>query len=267
MIKRIIKKSVDNKKRLFAVLVAVSIVSAAAAVLTRNAFGGSSVYRAELFCAAPPRVNVNTAGIPVEILPWDGGFIKINCSAELPLIIKEDENELTVSQDDGFAVSVFTPEVLGYHIKVWLPSERDYTEINIVSAGGDVAFDARGLSVRRVYVVSKNGGIKISSADSILLLSTKSGNIDVDYAYFLLPSLIETASGGVNLAIPDFSSVRLDYVTETGRFESSFFPDEFDGAGTGAVRAVKGNRPCVLSVYTKSGGLVVSKKETDAHEF
>ncbi|MDR0222801.1 MAG: DUF4097 domain-containing protein [Oscillospiraceae bacterium] len=259
MIKRIIKKSVDNKKRFFAVLLAVSAISGTGAYLARNGFGGSSVYRAELFYAAPPRVSVNTAGIPVEMFAWNGDSIKIECSAELPLIILEDEGEITISQDDGFAVSVFTLEVLRYRIKIWLPERRDFTEINVTSAGGDVGIDARGLFVRRISVTAKNGGIRIGAADSILLLNTETGNVDVDYDYFLLPTLIETVSGDVRLSLPDYSSVSLEYSTDAGKFASSFFPGEFDGYA-GSVFAARGNYPKRLNVSTKSGDLVIEEK-------
>ncbi|MCL2035901.1 MAG: hypothetical protein FWG83_00750 [Oscillospiraceae bacterium] len=91
-----------------------------------------------------PTILINTAGMRVEVVPWDGETVKIECVSELPLIIEditEESNQgliknqtVTISQDDGFVVSLFTTELFRYRMKVYLPQSRVYKEITVNSS-------------------------------------------------------------------------------------------------------------------------------------
>jgi len=78
--------------------------------------------------------------MPVEIELWDGEDIKVDCVAELPLIItQEDEGRfITISQDDGFAVSIFTFDLFRYKLKVYIPKNVEYREVNVATNSGNI---------------------------------------------------------------------------------------------------------------------------------
>ena len=145
---KFVKKSIDNRKKLLIILVCISFVSGISAFLLQFFLGGSTIYRAELFIEVVDDVNptilINTAGMRVEVVPWDGETVKIECVSELPLIIEditEESNQgliknqtVTISQDDGFVVSLFTTELFRYRMKVYLPQSRVYKEITVNSS-------------------------------------------------------------------------------------------------------------------------------------
>ncbi|MCL1903005.1 MAG: DUF4097 domain-containing protein [Oscillospiraceae bacterium] len=144
-IRSFIRKSIDNQKKLLFILIGVSLISGVLALAVQLLFGESSVYRGEIYIELNPDirpiVNINTAGIPVEVLTWDGDSIKAVCVSELPLIIEESEEfgrEVTINQDDGFAVSIFTPDLFRYRLTVFLPRITDYKEINVSTNSGDI---------------------------------------------------------------------------------------------------------------------------------
>ena len=152
-IRGFVKKSLDNQKKLLVILAAISILSAGLSVAAQFAAGdgsflsGSTVYRDEFYIeldpnARRPTVNVSTAGMPVEVATWNGNNIKVECVAELPLIIDisdEFELEITISQDDSFAVSIFTFDLFRYNLKVYLPLGFDYRELNVSTNSGNMS--------------------------------------------------------------------------------------------------------------------------------
>ena len=263
MFKQFVLNCIKNKKRVFAGLISISVLSGVGAFLMQYMYGNSSVYRAELLAEAKPSVNIITAGMPVQIATWNGSEIKLECVSELELLIEETDKAITVKQDDGFAVSIFTADVFRYNLKVWLPEDGDYKEVNIISAGGDINIDGAWLSVKKITVSAKNGNIGIDGADSLFYIKTGTGNVRIDYISFLSPTVIETGSGAVELSVPDYASVSLDYITSTGKlYSGEFFPRRFEGY-QGTVFAQRGSSPKKLYVNTDSGGLTIKEKKTD----
>jgi DUF4097 and DUF4098 domain-containing protein YvlB len=246
---KFIKKSIDNQKRLFVILLAISVVSGGLAFFVQYRWGGSTVYRAELLFEAKREIHITTAGMPVQIDSWDGEGIKIVCVAELPIIIEEGENSITVKQDDEFTISLFTLDILRYNMKIYLPADEIH-EINVLSAGGSISINAHGLNVLSVSVTTKNGAVSINQANTMLMLKTESGRINVDYISYFMPTVIETDSGIVELHLPDYTSVWLDYITQTGSFDSD------------SIRAVRDDGMVVLNVKTKSGDLIIKEKNS-----
>ncbi|MCL1789425.1 MAG: hypothetical protein FWG33_03625 [Oscillospiraceae bacterium] len=127
------------------ILISVSVISGLLALGIQLLVGRSSVYRGEVFIELDPNirpiVNINTAGIPLEVYAWDERLIKAECISELPLIIEESEElgrEISINQDDGFAVSIFTPDLFRYRLKVFLPRGTDYKEINVSTNSGNI---------------------------------------------------------------------------------------------------------------------------------
>ena len=145
IIRDFVKKSIDHQKKLLIILVCVSVISGGLAVITQMFFGQSSVYREtfyiELDPVIRPVVGIHTAGMPIQVYAWDGAHIKVECVAELPLVVTESEEfgrEVNIAQDDSFSVSIFTLDMFRYYLRVYLPEGRDYKEINISSNSGNL---------------------------------------------------------------------------------------------------------------------------------
>lgn len=168
-IRNFVRKSLDNQKKLIIILAAVSVISGVLAAGTQLLFGKSSVYRDEFYIAidpnlSRPEVNINTAGIPVTVGVWDGEDIKVECIDELPLIVdisEAFEQEITISQDDSFAVSLFTFDLFRYNLKVFLPASVDYRAIKVDTNSGDIEINLPGHMLPILETYSVRGVINI----------------------------------------------------------------------------------------------------------
>jgi len=248
------------KKRFIAILAVISIVSGAAAYYARNRYGGATVSRGTFGFAAKQTVFIESAGLPVTVAACYGDFITVEYAAELPIIVEETDEDIKIAQDDGFAVSVLAS--LDYYIKVGLPAGVRYKKVAVSTAGGGVNADAAGLDMRNLTVTTKNGGINIASANSYMKLTSASGGINVDYDSFLYNTSIESGSGGVNLSIPDYCSLNLNFQTKTGHITTSFFSREY-AAYRGALFEKRGNSRSRLYVGTESADLFIKEKDTN----
>jgi hypothetical protein len=244
-IRRFVKRSIELKKRLFLIFATTSIVSGIGVFVVQYWFGDflkvdayKDEFYIELNAQIKPIININTAGMPLEIAIWSGDEIKVECVAELPLIIEESERggeELTISQDDGFAVSLFTKDLFRYKLKVHLPQFIEYKQINITSAGGDVSINSWQLNAGRILIETKNADVSVIRPSCLYMIYTWSGNIYMDYDFLVSSAIIETGSGNVEIRIPDY------YI------------------GTQDVDRK-------LRVHTKSGEFVITGKDTSLPE-
>jgi hypothetical protein len=216
-----VRRKHDIKKVLLVTLSVIAVLSAIAAVLAQRRFAESTrwdtrVYRGthhiELAPNTPPVVNINTAGMAVELAVWDGDSIKIETVAELPLIIAEeiDErfHEITISQDDGFAISFFTLEMFRYHLRVYLPRWAEYERIAIATSGGDVRINGHHLRVLdSVSVETNNATVSVTRGTSVYYIRTRTGDVRMDFDFVVAPVMISSQSGNVTLKVPDTMTV------------------------------------------------------------
>jgi DUF4097 and DUF4098 domain-containing protein YvlB len=226
-IRKYVKKSIDNQKKLFLILLAVTVISGILAFTVQITFGGSSVYRDELFVSIETgfkqTINIYTAGMPVTISLWNGDDVRIRCVAELPLIIQQTENEITISQDDGFAVSMFTLDMFRYAMEIELPRALEYRRLNITTAGGNVFLNSHHLVAELVTVESKNASINVTRAACDYEIRTRSGDVYMDFDFVVSPVQIITDSGNVRIKIPDY---------DMGKAEEMFNIDTVSGTVT-----------------------------------
>jgi len=235
LVRRFVRRSIEIKKKLFLILLLIAAISGLGAFTVQHFWGQSGVYRATVFHEARPTVNIYTAGMAVEVSVWDGEEIKLECVAELPLMIEQDEyeTEVTISQDDGFAVSIFTLDLFRYKLKVFLPKEPElfgetgqYKEINIKTAGGKVSLDGYNLNAALCKIETKNADVSIVRATGVYTVNTRSGNVYMDYDYLESATVIESESGNVEVRIPDYHAdevkSKLRVSTARGKFDLIF---------------------------------------------
>ena len=209
-VRNFVKKSLDNRRKLFLILLSVSVVSGLSAVIIQVLFGTSSVNRENFTVELNPdfahkqTVNINVSGMSVEVAVYDGDGVKVECVSELPLFVEEDDHVLTISQDDSFAISVFTPDLFRYKLKVYLPRKLVYREINIVSVSGDVEVNSLHLESERVNVTTKSGNVEVDRAACLYVVETASGRVVMDCDILSALTVIESESGNIEVRIPDY---------------------------------------------------------------
>jgi hypothetical protein len=218
IVRNFVKRSLDNKKKLFIILLTASVVSGLSA-LVLNIFGESTVYRGEHYIELNPdrlqTLSINTAGMPVEIGIWDGDGIKVTAVAELPLIIRSADEEgeflpeISISQDDGFAISLFTPDLFRYSMKVYLPRMAEFKEINVTAVSGNVYINSHYINAERVNVDTKSGRVTVNRVTCVYIINTGSGNVFMDFDFFDYLAVIETVSGNIEVRIPDYAAGNL----------------------------------------------------------
>jgi len=217
LVRSFVKKSLDNKKKIFLVLLTTSIVSGLLALVFR---GESTVYRGEHLVELNPErsqtLNIHTAGMPVRVSVWNSDEIKVTAVAELPIIIRDKDpdgeflDEITIAQDDSFAISLFTPELFRYHLNVYLPRAAVFDEINIVTVSGNVNVNSLSLKSDMVNITTKSGSVDVSRATCIYVINTLSGNVTMDFDFFDHLAIIDTVSGNVTVRVPDYIAGNLE---------------------------------------------------------
>jgi hypothetical protein len=235
-----VKRRLEKPKLLLVILLIIAVISGALTVLAEyyyrrydsrdvwNTRVYRSVHHIELDSQVAPIINIYMAGMPVEIAVWDGDTIKLQCVSELPLIIDEEIgegflHEITVSQDDGFAISFFTLDMFRYNLKVYLPRWAQYEQINIVSSGGNVRINGHHLSVlNTVNIETNNASVDVIRGTSTYYIRTQSGDIFMDFDFLVSTVMINSNSGNVELRIPDTDMEKADellkVVTHDGEF-------------------------------------------------
>jgi hypothetical protein len=214
LVRSFVKRSLDIKKKLFIILVSISVGAGVGAVLLN---GESSVYRDEFYIPLNPYdetrqvLNIHTAGMPLEVAVHNGEGIKVVCVAESPLIIdNEQENEISIIQDDGFAVSLFTLDMFRYKLRVYLPRGVEFREINIVSVGGNIDIDSHSIRAGRVNIATKSGRVSVLRAVSVYSINTGSGDVVMDFDRLEALAAIESRSGNVSVRVPDYEMYNVD---------------------------------------------------------
>jgi len=212
--KRFKLKRPQNIKKAFLILSLIAIISLGFTVASEVYFKDNPlarVYRTEHLISldevAPPTIDIITAGMRVELSLWDGDEIRIRPVSELPLmIVKEHEygytHEISINQDDGFAISFFTLQQFRYNLQICLPRNREYRQINITTVGGNVTINAHHLRVREpVRIITDGGDVNISRSVTEFTIRTRSGNINMDFDSLVANTMINTESGDINLKV------------------------------------------------------------------
>jgi hypothetical protein len=208
----------EAKKKALLILSIIAAVSLVMTVLLQRRFAESTrwdagVYRGthhfELTAGVTPVINIITAGMPVQLEVWDGDTVKVTAVAELPLMISEEidegyAHEITIIQDDGFAISFFTLDLFRYNMRVYLPRAFEYEQINIVSAGGEVGINSYHLRViDGVTIETNNGSVSVTRPTAEYTVQTQSGDVMFDFDFLVSPVVINSHSGNIELKIPD----------------------------------------------------------------
>ena len=211
-----LKLKVNSIKLLIVVLTAISILSAGAAVLAEHRYADrwdTRVYRdthyIDLYEGVFPEINIYVAGMSAQIEIWEEPFIKVEAVAELGIIITDEyepryRHEITIAQDDGFAISFMTLDMFNYHMKVYLPRFAQYGQINIISSAGDINMNAHHMRVReRVRIETASGTVNVVRPTSEYEIKTRSGDVFADLDFLVKPVVVNSYSGNVEIRVPD----------------------------------------------------------------
>lgn len=189
-------------------------------------------------------ITISTTNLDFEIKPYDGDKIRIDYVNDSHVIIEQqDENYLKLRQDDSFTFTLLAKEQFGYKMTVWLP-EYDYREVYLSSSSGAVTVDFT--SAEYTEIATRSGNITVKEACEKLAATTDSGDIYCKYLAFVTAGNFTADSGDVEIYMPDFSGVTLEFETVCGAVETDLFGE---AAKEPVYHSVTLERPAKLSHY------------------
>ncbi|MDR2531668.1 MAG: DUF4097 domain-containing protein [Oscillospiraceae bacterium] len=242
--------------KLFWFFASLALLSGGAALLAQiyahELFGWTStVHRERREVTPAERVNISSADIPLEVFTYDGEKIIVEYIGESALVIAEDESGLRIFREEDFTLSLFSTDILNYAMTVWLPKQT-YKEVRLTTASGDI--NAENISAEFISVTSRTGNIDLYDIEGLASISTRYGDVKVEFVNFTDICVIDTETGKTEVIMPTRFPVRLDFLTDTGSFTSDFFRREYDGH-QGDLYLVTGVNPVRITVRTGSGSL------------
>lgn len=199
-------------------------------------------------------LNISTSGLDYELRFHKGDGILVEYINDTPIIVEQtDVNYLKLVQDDSFTLSLFALDQFNYKMTVWLP-ENDYREFYLDSGSGDIYISETLSEYTEIH--TRNGNITINGATEKISAYTDKGNISCNYNVFANAGSFETKSGNIDIRIPDFSGVILQFRTENGYLDSSLL-----GLEERFYSSLDAQKPAPLSkhlyITTESGGATV----------
>lgn len=248
------KKKGKNYMRLCLVCSAVALAGAAAAQYWWVSFGGfkSTVVKDSVTLPPAKYITISTTGLNFKLKPYDGEEIVVEYTNDSPVLIAQsDVNYLKLVQDDSFTISLFSLDQFNYNMTVWLP-ENDYREFYLDSGSGDITVCETVADYTNIR--TRSGSIDIREASEKISASTIDGNINCSYIAFINAASFETKSGKVKITVPDFSGVKLQYRTDSGKLKSDLLGLEEDYYGSIDAEK-KAQLSHYLYVTTETGSL------------
>lgn len=238
--------------RLLIITAAAAVIFGALAFAFRNAEHDNAAEGDEYF-AVCDYIEINLVRLNAEILPYDGDEIRVCYKNNLPLIIEQGDNKITVSEDESFVISLFPSASTSFGVRVYLP-ERSYREISVSTGGGNVTVgrvDGRTLSV-----MTESGDIACKNAVSQFNLSTTDGYISVDIEAVMRNSSILSRKGNVDIFVSEKASVAIEFETVTGQCVPEITGGRASGAGLYGINGGAGK----IEATVQTGTLTIKKR-------
>lgn len=199
-------------------------------------------------------INISTSGLDYELRFHKGDGILVEYVNDTPMIVEQsDVNYLKLVQDDSFTISLFARDQFGYKMTVWLP-ENDYREFYLDSGSGDIYLSETLSDYTEIR--TRSGNITVNGAVGKLSAYAAEGNISCTYNAFVNAGSFETKSGDIDIRLPDFSGIILEFRTEDGYLDSKLL-----GLKERFYSSLDAEKPAPLSkhlyITTESGGVSV----------
>ena len=250
-------KRISLLKRLAVIFSAAGILLIAAGILLQHIASGRG-YTGNVMNGIsefdPPReLVVITASMPVDVRYGDTEKVTVSYTGGLPLIFSEEKGMLRITQDDTFAMTLFSPSAENTGVTVILP-HRIYARISISSSSGALVSESLGADM--LEFSTKSGDMRLLGIDERAQVRTESGQIYAEFSAFNNDMTINAGAGDVTLIMPEQLSGYLEYITDSGSFTSGRFDEKFI-ARYGDAAAILGTADSKLSVTTTSGDLYI----------
>lgn len=198
-------------------------------------------------------LDIDLQRLDISLIPYDGDELKVEYKNDRPLEFEMGDNELIITEDATFVVSLFAGKRSEFGVKIYLP-RVDYREISLFTGTGNA--DVGRISCQKLSAVTETGDITVDGAECMLSLSTGSGRISTDINKIVHDSDIINRSGDTELILPPKSSVAIDFKTKDGECETDLINGDISGS---YFYAFNGGRR-QINVTAEHGKLVIKER-------
>lgn len=242
-----------NRLLIFSLLAA--LVFAALTYKFRNADHDSLFEEAYSFDLCE-YIDVDVSRMSVMLIPYDEPTISVAYKNDKPLEFEVGDNKLSITESNGFVVSLFAGDESDFSLCLYLPKTA-YREISVYTGTGNI--NAGRVDAISLTANTGSGNIICDDAISRLNLSTISGKMDVDFEMVAEGTEIRSRKGNVDFVVPSGSSFTLDFDTKTGLCDCQFI----QGPPMGTYQYVFNGGDNNVSAYVEQGILTVKEKERE----
>lgn len=199
-------------------------------------------------------IDVDVSRMSVMLVPYDEPTISAAYKNDRPLEFEMGDNKLSITESNGFVVSLFAGDESDFSLCLYLPKTA-YREISVYTGTGKIV--AGRVDALSLTACTESGDIICDDAISRLNLSTTSGKTDVSFEMVAEGSEIRSGKGNVDLSVPHNSSFSLDFDTKTGLCDCELI----NGAPMGAYQYTFNGGGSRISAYVEQGILTIKEKD------
>lgn len=251
-------KAKGYMKLLFGLGIASLIICAGCQIIAINTGFQSTFISERLEFEGVNYINVNTTNLDLTIKTYDGDKIIAEYENDSPIVSDTSDNsKLKLTQSDDFTLSLFSMKMFSYKMTLYIP-ENNYRELYFGSISGDVRVE--GVVAEYLELDTKSGDIYADNLNSKVSVNTESGKVKLSFNAFLNTANITSGNGNTEIILPDFAAVKLDFITNGGRFTSDLFEKKYNSR-IGDVSEEFGKNPFDLNVTSDTGNLEIMVRE------
>ncbi len=199
-------------------------------------------------------IDVDVSRMSVMLVPYDEPTISAAYKNDRPLEFEMGDNKLSITESNGFVVSLFAGDESDFSLCLYLPKTA-YREISVYTGTGKIV--AGRVDALSLTACTESGDIICDDAISRLNLSTTSGKTDVSFEMVAEGSEIRSGKGNVDLSVPHNSSFSLDFDTKTGLCDCELI----SGSPMGAYQYTFNGGGSRISAYVEQGILTIKEKD------
>lgn len=158
-------------------------------------------------------LDIDLQKLDLEIIPYDGEEITVEYKNDRPLEMEIGDNELIITENDKFVMSLFAGKSSEFGLKLYLPRVV-FRDISVYTSTGSVTVGE--IDCNKLGVVTESGDVIVRNMGYLASISTTSGNVDINMGYIVKDTDILNRKGDIELTVPRESSFAVDFKTTDG---------------------------------------------------
>lgn len=198
-------------------------------------------------------LSIDVQRLDVSLVPYDETEIRVEYRNDRPLEFELGDNELIITENVKFAVSLFAGDRSEFGVRIYLPKTA-YRDISIYTGTGSVSVG--NISCKKLSAVTETGDITVESMRYLSSLTTTSGKIIANIDRIVQDTGFLNRDGDIELVLPSESSVAIDFKTTDGECKTDLISGQISGSYLYAFNGGKRQ----IDVTAEHGTLIIKER-------